>query len=129
MLHGILSMETEEDIFLIKRLIFFGEAEFWLEDFIYEWTLEEIEPEQENPGLWLLKRVDKGMDDAYVEIHVNKNDYTLVRYFSDAGKSFDKYVAADEAERADSLEMLFGDEIKPAAVVQKYHFRDVKIGQ
>ncbi|MBU6452396.1 MAG: hypothetical protein KGS72_11495 [Cyanobacteria bacterium REEB67] len=126
LLHGILSMETEEDIFLIKRLIFFGEAEFWLEDFIYEWTLDE--QKLDGRALWHLKRVDKGHNDPEVEMLIDKDNYTLVNYSSDASKAFAQYVAADQSERQESLEILFGDDPKPAAVIQKYHFRDVKIG-
>jgi len=124
LLHGILSMETEEDIFLIKRLIFFGEAEFWLEEF-YEWTLNELE--KDGRSLWHLKRVDNHLGDPGLDIFIDAKNYTLTSYESNSKKLFESCLAGSDAERTESHEMLFGDEPGPVCVVQKYKFKDVKI--
>ena len=127
LLHGILSMETEDDIFLIKRLIFFGEARFWLEDFIFDWSMGE--DKMGDREFWHLKRVDKGHDDPFVEMWVDKKNYTLARYHSDATAAFKKYAASQGTDREELAEALFGDEIKPAPVIQRFQFRDVKLTQ
>lgn len=124
LLHGILSMETEEDIFLIKRLIFFGEAEFWLEEF-YEWTISEVE--KEGRSLWHLKRVDRNLGDADLDIFVDAENYTLTSYESNARRLFENSLAGSDEERQEAHELIFGDEPGPVAVVQKYKFNDVKI--
>jgi len=127
LLHGILSMETEEDIFLIKRLIFFGEAEFWLEDF-YEWRLDQKEQKEQNGrNLWHLQRVDRGLGDAIIDILVDPDNFTLCAYESSSRSLFEKCLLGSDAEKNESREMLFGDEPGPVAVVQKYDFKNVKI--
>jgi len=127
LLHGILSMETEEDIFLIKRLIFFGEAEFWLEDF-YEWRLDQVVKEEQNGRkLWHLQRVDRGLGDALINMFVDPDNFTLCSYESSSRNLFEKCLLGTDAEKEESREMLFGDEAGPVAVVQKYDFKNVKI--
>ncbi|MBS1989709.1 MAG: hypothetical protein JSS83_04275 [Cyanobacteria bacterium SZAS LIN-3] len=124
LLHGILSMETEEDIFLIKRLIFFGEAEFWLEDF-YEWTVGQATYNDRN--VYHLHRIDRGLGDADIDAYIDPDTFTLVSYESNSRTLFEKCLAGSEEEREESREMLFGDEPGPVAVVQKYDFKNVKI--
>jgi len=124
LLHGILSMETEEDIFLIKRLIFFGEAEFWLEDF-YEWTLDE--QVQNGRTLHHLQRIDRGLGDANIDLYVDPDSFIITSYQSSSKSLFEKCLQGSEADRKESHEMLFGDEPGPVAVIQKYDFKNVKI--
>jgi hypothetical protein len=124
LLHGILTMETEEDIFLIKRLIFFGEAEFWLEDF-YKWTVAEVQ--KDGNSLWHLKRVDKHLGDADIDIFVDAKNYTLASYESNAKQIIENSLAGSAEEKKEAHEMLFGDEPGPVSVIQKYQFKDVKM--
>jgi hypothetical protein len=124
LLHGILTMETEEDIFLIQRLIFFGEAEFWQEEF-YEWTLGEVE--KLGTKMHHLKRVNKHPGDSDIEMFVDPKTFTLVGYESNSRKLFEDMLEGSEKDRKEAHETLFGDEPGPAAVIQKYVFQDVKI--
>jgi len=126
LLHGILTMETEEDIFLIKRLIFFGEAEFWLEEF-YQWSMEEVE--KYGKSLLHLKRINIHPGDSDIDIFVDAKAFTIASYESSAKRLFENSLQGSDEEKKEAHEMLFGDEPGPVAVIQKYHFNEVKIGQ
>jgi len=124
LLHGILSMETEEDIFLIKRLIFFGEAEFWLEEF-YQWDLSQIEGD--GRSLWHLKRIVNNLGDSAIDMFIDPEKFTLTSYESNARSLFESCLSGSAEERKESHDMLFGDEPGPVSVIQKYAFKEIQL--